>query len=169
MSESNSPNNHSGSPLQDDLPPKASSNERSSKRSADTPHHNDDGMCLIVFVQYTPYLSILIISPRIPIPRPPIHLKPLNGQFKANHRWLSLRPSTIQHWFFGRLSLATGCKFCLLCGESFDFGHRRKDKEKYSRSGRFMTKRKDQSAIAAAAVAAENQEDEGRKRKQNPI
>lgn len=25
--------------------------------------------------------------------------------------------------------MAAGCKFRLLCGESFDFGHRQKDKE----------------------------------------
>lgn len=71
--------------------------------------------------------------------------------------------------------MAAGCKFRLLCSESFDFGHRRKFKKNKNKVGGegFMTKRKDESAIAAAVAAneeggegkeGEEEAEEGRKR-----
>lgn len=75
--------------------------------------------------------------------------------------------------------MAAGCKFRLLCSESFGFGHRRKFKKKQSGRGKIYDKEKDESAIAAAVAAneergergereeGEEEAEEGRKGKQN--
>lgn len=66
MSESNSPSIRSGSSLQDAS--KASSNERSSKRSADTPHHTDDGVVQLHIYSLVPIDPRHTISQSIPNP-----------------------------------------------------------------------------------------------------